>query len=100
MEYGSPPEPVAPTDAKLAPCRDLFHTLTGYGVDLNGEAGVLAFTFGQTDWDRLLGLPIEEARAELGISPLEPYRPLELEDAFGSSSTGASSTVVKRFSAR
>lgn len=27
---------------------DLLHTLTGYGIDVNGEAGVLAFTFGQT----------------------------------------------------
>lgn len=26
---------------------DLFHTLTGYGIDVQGEAGVLAFTFGQ-----------------------------------------------------
>ncbi|NNL66660.1 MAG: hypothetical protein HKP30_10485 [Myxococcales bacterium] len=107
---------------------DLFHTLTGYGIDLLGEAGVLAFTFGQTgnkgwamlvflnqlaalrkgridgwstawkawrrgrrarflpavdDWDRLLRLPIDAARRELGIAPLEPYRPLDLEEVFG-----------------
>jgi ubiquinone biosynthesis protein COQ4 len=106
---------------------DLFHTLTGYGVDVFGEAGVLAFTYAQTgnkgwaglvflngltavaaarfdgwlvawkgyqrgrrarflpavdDWERLLRLPIEEARAELGIPPLEPYAPMQLGDVF------------------
>lgn len=106
---------------------DLFHTLTGHGIDVIGEAGVLAFTFGQTgnkgwamlvllnqltclvrgrldcavvawkgfrrgrrarflpavdDWDRLLRLPLDEARAELGIAPPEPYRPLALEEVF------------------
>ncbi len=106
---------------------DLLHTLTGYGVDILGEAGMLAFTFGQTsnkgwvllvmlnvlsgfstgrfdgarvawkgfergrraqfvpasdDWDRLLRLPIDQARAELGITPLEPYRPMALGDIF------------------
>lgn len=106
---------------------DLYHTLTGYGIDVLGEAGVLAFTFGQTgnkgwamlvflnglsalskgrldgwrvawkgyrrgrqarflaavnDWERLFQLPIDAARAELGIAPLEPYRPLELEEVF------------------
>lgn len=106
---------------------DLWHTLTGYGVDVFGEAGVLAFTYAQTgnkgwaglvflnaltalaaarldgwvvawkgyrrgrrarhlpgveDWERLLQLPIEEARAELGIPPLEPYAPLELREVF------------------
>ena len=27
------------------------------------------------DWDRLLMLPLDEVRRELGIPPLEPYRP-------------------------
>lgn len=108
---------------------DLFHTLTGYGIDLLGEAGVLAFTFGQTgnkgwlslvvlnvlsclsrlrfdcavvawkgfmrgrrarflpavdDWERLLQLPLEAARLELAIPPLEPYRPLAYDEVFGS----------------
>jgi ubiquinone biosynthesis protein COQ4 len=116
---------------RLRDIHDLFHALTGYGIDLNGEAGVAAFTFGQTgnkgwgalvllnlltglstgrvdgvsvifkaylrgrrarcvlaenDWDRLLQLPIGEARAELGISPLDPYRPLELGEVFASAS--------------
>ncbi len=106
---------------------DLLHTLTGYGVDVFGEAGVLAFTYAQTgnkgwaglvllngltavagwrldgwrvawkgyrrgrqarylpavdDWERLLQLPIEEARAELKIPPLEPYAPMALGDVF------------------
>ena len=30
----------------------------------------------------LLRLPIDHARAELGITPLEPYRPMALEDIF------------------
>jgi ubiquinone biosynthesis protein COQ4 len=113
---------------------DLFHTLTGYGVDLFGEAGVLAFTFGQTenkgwavlvffnvlvallsrrldglvvawkgyrrgrrarylpavvDWERLLQVPLDEARLELGISPLEPYRPLDTENAFSGTASSA-----------
>ena len=107
---------------------DLFHTLTGYDIDVIGEAGVLAFTFGQTGnkgwamlvflncltcvarlrfdgwvvawkgyrrgrrarylpavdaWDRLLRLPLDAARAQLGIPPLEPYRPLAFEEMFG-----------------
>jgi len=106
---------------------DLFHTLTGHGIDVIGEAGVLAFTFGQTgnkgwamlvllnlltclargrpgcavvawkgfrcgrrarflpavdDWDRLLRLPLAEARAELGVPAAEPYRPLTLDEVF------------------
>jgi ubiquinone biosynthesis protein COQ4 len=110
---------------RVRDAHDIYHTLTGYGIDILGEAGVLAFTFGQTgnkgwamlvllnhltalavgrfngwavawkgylrgrrarylpavdDWERLLQLPIEQARAELGISPIEPYRPLELAD--------------------
>jgi len=113
---------------------DLLHTLTGYGVDILGEAGVLAFTFGQTgnrgwamlvalnvlsgfstgrfdgalvawkgyqrgrrasfvpaadDWERLLRLPIDEARAELGITPLAPYRPMALDDIFRNAPTEA-----------
>lgn len=107
---------------------DLYHALTGYGIDVIGEAGVLAFTYGQTgnkgwamlvllnhlttvmamrfngwsvawkgyrrgrrarylaaieDWERLLQLPLERARDELGISPMEPYRPLSLDAVFG-----------------
>ena len=105
---------------------DLWHTLTGYGIDIRGEAGVLSFTLAQTgnkgwamlvllnvlssfttgrfdsavvawkayrcgrraaflpaaDWDRLLHLPIEEAREELGITPMEPYVPLQLDEMF------------------
>lgn len=113
---------------RVRDAHDLFHTLTGYGIDVIGEAGVLAFTFGQTgnkgwamlvllnglsalkagrfngwgvawrgylrgrrarylpavaDWDRLLRLPIEAARAELSISALQAYRPLDLADVFG-----------------
>jgi ubiquinone biosynthesis protein COQ4 len=107
---------------------DISHTLTGYGIDVIGEAGVLSFSFAQTgnkgwamlvflnhltaliagrfnawrvawqgyrrgrrarylaavdEWQRLLRLPIEEARRELGISPAAPYRPLALDDVFG-----------------
>jgi ubiquinone biosynthesis protein COQ4 len=107
---------------------DLYHTLTGYGIDVIGEAGVLAFTFGQTgnkgwfmlvllngltalmaarfngwrvswrgylrgrrstylpaveDWERLLALPLDQARAELSIPPLQPYKPLDLDAVFG-----------------
>jgi ubiquinone biosynthesis protein COQ4 len=113
---------------------DLIHTLTGYGIDMNGEAGVAAFTLAQTrnkgwgmlvlinlgtalsagrvdgarvawkayrrgrrarfvpgvaDWERLLQLPIDEARAELGITPLEPYRALHLEEMFPNAPKGA-----------
>jgi ubiquinone biosynthesis protein COQ4 len=113
---------------------DLLHTLTGYGVDILGEAGVLAFTFGQTgnkgwamlvalnllsgfstgrfdgalvawkgyqrgrrasfvpaadDWEHLLRLPIDDARAELGITPLMPYRPMALDDIFRNAPTEA-----------
>jgi ubiquinone biosynthesis protein COQ4 len=113
---------------RVRDAHDLFHTLTGYGVDIFGEAGALAFTFGQTgnkgwamlvllngltaltkgrldgwlvawrgyrrgrrarylpavkDWERLLRLPIERVRAELGISPPHRYRPLELDEVFG-----------------
>ena len=120
---------------KVVEAHDLFHTLTGYGVDISGEGGVLAFTFGQTgnkgwamlvflnalttfktfrfdslavawrgylrgrrarylpavdDWDRLLRLPLEDARAELRISPLLPYRPMALEEAFSGAVADAS----------
>lgn len=113
---------------------DLFHTLTGYEIDVAGEGAVLAFTFGQTgnkgwamlvflnaltvvsrsrfdswvtswkgyrrgrrarylpaveDWDRLLRLPLEEARAELGIPPLEAYRPVQLDDVFSNAAASA-----------
>lgn len=112
---------------RVREAHDLYHTLTGYGVDVAGEAGVLAFTFAQTgnkgwamlvllntmsglttgrfdgvvvaikgyrrgrrarflpavhDWDRLLRAPLEEARAELGITPMDPYRPIELGEVF------------------
>lgn len=113
---------------RLREIHDLYHTLTGYGIDLIGEAGLLGFTFAQTgnkgwamlvllngltiaskgrfdgwvvawrgfrrgrrarfvpaveDWERLLRLPLELARAELDIPPMEPYRPLEIQEAFG-----------------
>lgn len=119
---------------RVRQAHDLFHTLTGYGIDLLGEAGVLAFTSGQTgnkgwavlvllnqltalargrldgwavawrgwrrgraarflpaveEWDRLLRLPIERARAELGIEPLPPYRPLALDEVFGQPETAS-----------
>jgi len=112
---------------RVRDAHDLFHTLTGYGIDVFGEGGALAFSFGQTgnkgwamlvflngltalgagrldgwavawkgylrgrrahylpardDWDRLLRLPLQDARAELGITPLPPYRPLWLGDVF------------------
>jgi len=112
---------------RVRDAHDLFHTLTGYGIDVFGEAGALSFTFGQTgnkgwaalvllnhltalkklrfdgwavawkaywrgrrarylpavdDWDRLLRLPIDAARTELGITPMPPYRPLWLEEVF------------------
>lgn len=42
------------------------------------------------DWDRLLRLPLEEARAELGISPPQPYRTLALGEVFASAAERAS----------
>jgi len=42
------------------------------------------------DWDRLLRLPLEEARAELGISPPQPYRTLALGEVFASAAESAS----------
>ena len=116
---------------------DMIHTLTDAGVELNGEVGVAAFTFGQTgnkgwwmlvvlniltalsafrfngismavngflrgrrarfipavdDWERLLRLPLAEARAELGVVPFEQYRPLHLEELFENASGSASQT--------
>jgi hypothetical protein len=41
------------------------------------------------DWERLLRLPIDEARAELGITPLAPYRPMALDDIFRNAPTEA-----------
>ena len=38
------------------------------------------------DWDRLLRMPLDDARAELGITPLPPYRPLELGEVFEAAS--------------
>jgi ubiquinone biosynthesis protein COQ4 len=112
---------------RVRDAHDLYHTLTGHGIDVIGEAGVLSFTFGQTgnkgwlmlvllnhltalltlrfngwlvawrgywngrrarylpavdEWDRLLRLPVEAVRAELGISAPQPYRPLDLDAAF------------------
>lgn len=114
---------------RLRDIHDIFHALTGYGIDMNGEGALAAFTFAQTgnkgwgmlalinlltgfstgrldgarvllkgylrgrgarfilaenDWDRLFHLPIERVRTEFGITPLEPYRPLELEEVFQS----------------
>jgi ubiquinone biosynthesis protein COQ4 len=119
---------------RLRDIHDLFHALTGYGIDMNGEGALAAFTFAQAgnkgwamlafinlltgfstgrldgarvllkgylrgrraryiiaenDWDRLFQLPIEQARAELGIPPFEPYRPLELDEVFASVSSEA-----------
>ena len=116
---------------RVREAHDLYHTLTGYGVDVAGEAGVLAFTFAQTgnkgwamlvllntlsglttgrldglrvalegyrrgrgakflaafdDWNRLLRMPLEDARAELGITPMGPYRPIELGELFRNAS--------------
>jgi len=42
------------------------------------------YILAENDWDRLFQLPIEQARAELGIPPLEAYRPMEIEEAFPS----------------
>jgi ubiquinone biosynthesis protein COQ4 len=112
---------------RVRDAHDLVHTLTGYGIDVLGEAGALSFTFAQTgnkgwaalvllnhltaltklrfdgwrvagkaywrgrrarylpavdDWDRLLRLPIDTARSELGITPMPHYRPLWLEEIF------------------
>jgi len=120
---------------RVREAHDLYHTLTGYGVDVAGEAGVLAFTLAQTgnkgwallvllntlsglatgrldglvvaikgyrrgrrtrflaavqDWDRLLRTPLEDARAELGITPMDPYRPIELGELFRNASKEAS----------
>jgi len=119
---------------RVREAHDLYHTLTGYGVDVAGEAGVLAFTLAQTgnkgwallvllntlsgvvagrfdglvvaikgyrrgrrarflaavqDWDRLLRTPLEDARAELAITPMDPYRPIALEELFQNASTEA-----------
>ena len=41
------------------------------------------------DWDRLLRLPLDEARAELGVEPMETYRPLWLDDLFASAAPRA-----------
>ncbi|MBJ20475.1 MAG: hypothetical protein GY910_22905 [bacterium] len=93
---------------------DLWHTLTGYGTDMAGEWGIIAFQCSQVDyrsmqimafpnvvrnaiprrpdliatwfrarrrgkrtrfllaqdWDRLLPMPLEEVRRELGVEPL------------------------------
>lgn len=113
---------------RVREAHDLVHTLSGYGIDVLGEAGVLAFTYGQTgnkgwavlvllnhlstlvrgridgwalawhawrrgrrarflaavdDWDRLLRLPIDEARSELGLASPRPYRVMSLETLFG-----------------
>ncbi len=42
------------------------------------------------DWERLLRLPIEDARTELGITPFERYRPLYLDDVFANAPKAAS----------
>lgn len=99
---------------------DLWHVLTGYGTDMAGEWGIIAFQTKQVgyrsmttmafmnvvkmtlltgrfdflsiwfkgrrrgkrakfllaeDWERLLPMPLEEVRQELGVEPLAPYRP-------------------------
>ena len=98
---------------------DLWHVLTGYGTDMGGEWGLIAFQCKQVgyrsmaimaflnllrnaiprrpdliavwlhgrrrgararyllaeDWERLLPMPLEEVRRELGIEPLPAYRP-------------------------
>ena len=109
---------------------DLFHTLTGYGIDVVGESGVLGFTFGQSgnkgwavltflnvvtsltsgrltglrnawrgyragrraafvparpDLDRLLRMPLDEARRELGVEPAPDYRPIHAADLWANS---------------
>jgi hypothetical protein len=38
------------------------------------------------DWNRLLRTPLEDARAELGITPMGVYRPIELEELFRNAS--------------
>jgi ubiquinone biosynthesis protein COQ4 len=35
------------------------------------------------DWDRLLRMPIEQARGELAIVPLGPYEPMTPDEVFG-----------------
>ncbi len=98
---------------------DVWHVLTGYGTDMAGEWGIIAFQTRQVgyrsmaimaflnvlwnafptrpdllgvwfggrrrgararyllsaDWERLLPMPLEEVRRELGIEPLRAYRP-------------------------
>lgn len=119
---------------RVRDAHDFFHTLTGYGIDLVGESGVLGFTAAQTrnkgwgmltflnvlttlfswrltglknawrgyragrraaylparsDLDRLLRLPLEEARVELAIVPTPPYEPVHLAAVFeNSTNTG------------
>ncbi len=97
---------------------DLWHILTGYGTDMAGEWGIIAFqcrqvgyrsmaimAFGNVlrhsfptrpdllrtwyhgsrrgararfllaeDWERLLPMPLEDVRQQLGIEPLPAYR--------------------------
>jgi ubiquinone biosynthesis protein COQ4 len=43
---------------RVRQAHDLLHTLTGYGIDLTGEGGVLSFTFGQTGNKGFLGLVV------------------------------------------
>ena len=70
----------------------LLNTVTGliaFRVD-SAVMGVKAFLRGRRarflpavdDWERLLRLPIEAARAELGVEAFSGYRPLHLEDVF------------------
>jgi ubiquinone biosynthesis protein COQ4 len=106
---------------RMRDSHDLWHTTTGYGRDLLGEAALLAFTFAQTrspgvgfivavaylkaggvpgarklirdgyrrgrrsawlpaaDWERLLGQPIQDVRAELGIEGSPKYDEMRSE---------------------
>ncbi|MFK7894868.1 MAG: Coq4 family protein [Myxococcota bacterium] len=109
---------------RLRDSHDLWHVLTGFGRDLVGEAGLLAFTYHQTgnrgigfivavaylkagrtipeqrvviregyrlakqsnwlpgaDWEALLPLPLDEARARLGIVPVSDYPVFRSEGA-------------------
>lgn len=109
---------------RLRDSHDLWHVLTGYGRDLVGEGGLLAFTYGQTrnrgigfivavaylkagrvlpeqrpvirdgfrrskkadwlpgaDWEALLPLPLDEARAILRIEPVGEYPVFRSEGA-------------------
>ena len=43
------------------------------------------FVAGVDDWYRLLRLPIEDARRELGMPAPRPYRRLEFAEVFGES---------------